>query len=416
MIRTRVFRATQPKSELDALNLESGRLYTLTMAWHWRIYRRHGKWIAQRQAERLNDSLHGGTILHAHSCDAAQQAFYKACKTARTNRREDGSVRFPHRRKRYRTTVWKNTGIRLRDGIAFLARARGLSPVQVRIPFVIVEGSKILETRLVFNLKRSFYEWHMVIDDGLAMPLIPGTHIAGVDMGEIHPAVISTYEDAAIVSARELRATIQWRNKKQAEIKALQSRCTRRSRMWKRLQKRWNEIRATIDRKIRDICHKVSHAVIDWAVNHGVGLLVIGDVRDIGDGKRLRRKSQQKVSQWVHGMIRRFITYKAEYAGIRVELQDERYTSQTCPRCGAKHKQRGRVYSCRTCEFVGHRDVVGGAGIRTAYMFGSPGGAYPERIQVVRPFKGSRPLPSRPVDTGHVAGKQMSLFPEAAGF
>jgi hypothetical protein len=43
-----------------------------------------------------------------------------------------------------------------------------------------------------------------------------------------------------------------------------------------------------------------------------VGTLAIGDARDVVDGKNLNRKSQQKVSNWSHGMIRQYIAYKAE--------------------------------------------------------------------------------------------------------
>ena len=65
----------------------------------------------------------------------------------------------------------------------------------------------------------------------------------------------------------------------------------------------------------RDLEHKISRAVVDWSVIHQVGTLAIGDVRDVADGKRLNRKSQQKVSNWSHGMIRQYIAYKAEAEG-----------------------------------------------------------------------------------------------------
>ncbi|NTW97035.1 MAG: hypothetical protein HGB28_00580 [Oscillochloris sp.] len=81
MIRTHILDCHLPRSEADALNRESGRVYTDVLVWHYRIYRRTGHWLSQGAAEKLNDSL-SPTTLHAHSRDAAQQAFYKACKTA----------------------------------------------------------------------------------------------------------------------------------------------------------------------------------------------------------------------------------------------------------------------------------------------------------------------------------------------
>jgi hypothetical protein len=51
-------------------------------------------------------------------------------------------------------------------------------------------------------------------------------------------------------------------------------------------------------------------------------------------------------------------------AGIDVELVDERGTSSTCPRCGARvAKPKGRTFHCRICTLVAHRDLVGAANI-----------------------------------------------------
>ena len=86
--------------------------------------------------------------------------------------------------------------------------------------------------------------------------------------------------------------------------------------------------------------------------------LVIGDVRDVADGKRLNTKSQQKIGLWSHGRQRSYITYKAEAEGIAVTLVEEAYTSQTCPGtlpdgsgCLQCYKPKGRVYRCPACGF-----------------------------------------------------------------
>ena len=71
-----------PRAEADALNEESGRVYTDMLVQHYRRYRKQGVWLSPRLGERLEDALGGPTTLHAHSRDAAQQGFYKACKAA----------------------------------------------------------------------------------------------------------------------------------------------------------------------------------------------------------------------------------------------------------------------------------------------------------------------------------------------
>jgi len=93
MIRTRSIPCTLPKAKADALNRESGRVYTETLVWHWRVYRRQGLWLHSGAAEKLGDSF-SDTTLHAHSRDAAQQGFPKACKTARACRDVGLDTRF----------------------------------------------------------------------------------------------------------------------------------------------------------------------------------------------------------------------------------------------------------------------------------------------------------------------------------
>jgi hypothetical protein len=86
MVRTHFFPCRLPKAQANSLNQESGRIYTATMVEHFRIYRQTGHWLSGGAGERINDSL-STTFLHAHSRDAAQQGFYKACKTARACRK-----------------------------------------------------------------------------------------------------------------------------------------------------------------------------------------------------------------------------------------------------------------------------------------------------------------------------------------
>ena len=102
MIRTVQFACELSRAQANALNRESGRVYTRVMVEHYRIYRKHGVWLSQNQAEKVDDAYHRdeAKLLHAHSQDAAQQGFYKACKTAKTNKPEGrAGAKYPHKRK-----------------------------------------------------------------------------------------------------------------------------------------------------------------------------------------------------------------------------------------------------------------------------------------------------------------------------
>jgi hypothetical protein len=176
------------KAEADALNEESGRVYTDMLIQHYRRYRKQGVWLSPRSGERLEDATGGPTTLHAHSRDAAQQGFYKACKTAKACRELGrAEVRYPHKRKRFRTTIWKHTGIRKQAHILLLARAKGVAPVRVALPtpLVALPDTAFVEARLVWDRAARHYTWHLVIEDGVAPEPARGRGVVAVDLGEI---------------------------------------------------------------------------------------------------------------------------------------------------------------------------------------------------------------------------------------
>jgi hypothetical protein len=142
MIRTHIIQCCLPKSDADALNRESGRVYTGVMVEHWRVYRKHDIWLSRPLHEKLSDyyTKEDTPLLHAHGKDAAQQAFANGCKTTRALRKVGFDAHSPHHKKYYRTSIWKSTGIRLRAGAGagagslLLARARGTTPLVITLP------------------------------------------------------------------------------------------------------------------------------------------------------------------------------------------------------------------------------------------------------------------------------------------
>ena len=66
--------------------------------------------------------------------------------------------------------------------------------------------------------------------------------------------------------------------------------------------------------------------------------------------------------------VQNMITYKAKAVGIKIDTEDEAYTSQTCPSCGHRKKPHKRKYHCQACKWQGHRDVIGASNILTKYQ------------------------------------------------
>ncbi len=274
MIRTVSLACNLSTKTADTLNRESGRIYTEVMIEHYRIYRNHTLWLNNPMMQKYHDRISQSSFLHAHSIDAAQEAFYKACKTAKANR-EDGA-NYPHKKKSYRTTIWKKKGIRKRGNHLLLSLARGHQSIAFRLPdsLAALRSEQFLEVRLVYDKAHRRYEWHIVIENGAESLSTPGDNVAGVDLGEVHPAAITDGRESLVVSCRELRSLNQYWNKRLAELRSLQSRKQKHSRRWWRIQRRINCFLAQNKQQRRDLEHKISRAVVDWSVLHRVGTLV----------------------------------------------------------------------------------------------------------------------------------------------
>jgi putative transposase len=211
MIRTVAIPCKLPTAIADAFNLESGRIYTQVLVQHYRIYRKKGIWLSPGVLEKLSDFLNRDRkpLLHAHSIDAAQQGFPKACKTARESRKAGLDVAYPHKRKRFRTTIWKNTAIRRKGDRLELSTGKGNPQINIAIPTELQDVLRFLEVRLVYDKKAKRYDWHLVVENGKQPKDPPGNNVVSVDLGEVHPAVIGDEQEATIITCRARRHAAQ---------------------------------------------------------------------------------------------------------------------------------------------------------------------------------------------------------------
>ena len=374
MIRTHILPCKLSKSYCDSLNGASGAIYTKVCATHWRVYRKKSIWLSQYGAGRINDSFNDKLSLHSHSVDASQQGFYKACKTARALRKSGiKDARFPYKHKKFRTTIWKNTAIKKKKGLLILSNGNGNPKIQTNLPPELQDVLRFLEVRLVYDRQARKYFWHIVVENGKQAKLAPGNNVVSVDLGEIHPAVVGDELESTIITCRELRHENQGFNKRLASLNRAISKTTKHSRMWWKLVRARTRLKAKHKAVTRDTEHKISRAIVDVAVERKANLIVIGDIRNIGNGVNCGKQNNQKIAGWNHGKICAFVKYKSEAEGIANKLENEAWTSQTCPRCGKRHKPKGRNYMCPSCGFSCHRDVVGQIGILSVYKFGVPG-------------------------------------------
>lgn len=115
-------------------------------------------------------------------------------------------------------------------------------------------------------------------------------------------------------------------------------------------------------RWVTDMNHKISRAVVDFAVAHGVARIRLEDLTGVRWTRKQSKKQRQdhgrSLHYWPFHQLQRFIAYKAVLAGIEVEYVNREGTSTTCSRCGAPAKRpSGRWFLCPHCKKAKHVDA-----------------------------------------------------------
>ncbi|WP_270940874.1 RNA-guided endonuclease InsQ/TnpB family protein [Romboutsia lituseburensis] len=112
--------------------------------------------------------------------------------------------------------------------------------------------------------------------------------------------------------------------------------------------------------------HKISRDIVNFAKENNVSVIRLECLEGISKTTRTSRKNKKNLHDWSFYRLSIYIEYKANLEGIRVEYVNPKYTSQTCPKCGERHKANGRSYFCKDCGFRTHRDLVGAKNIINA--------------------------------------------------
>ena len=253
--------------------------------------------------------------------------------------------------------IWNNQNYTIEDdAIAFPMWINGQSKkisVKAIIPeevLAILQNHRLGTMRI--SRKNGKYIAQIAYEEVCAEP-IPGDKSMGVDLGILCPAV-SVTDDGK---------TKFYGNGRQNKFVRRRHKAKRR-KLGK--AKKLNAIRRLEDKEqrwMKDQDHKISRAIVNEAIRRGVSTIKLEELSGIRSTARTSRKNNPSLHSWSFYRLASFIEYKARVAGIEVKYVDPKYTSQTCPVCGAKHKTNSRTYLCTDCGYRTHRDRVGAVNI-----------------------------------------------------
>jgi len=354
--------------QLDTLARECGELYSHALVFFWRTVRHQGLFLKEKHLKRLFTSH----ALHAHTADACIEAFTASLKSWRERKKAgDPDAKPPHKRKRFFRIEYKRSAMLLDNGQLRLSNGKGNAPLLLAWPWDLPQTVVIHWTGTQYEAIATYKQ------PPLYGPFPPGK-VAGVDLGEVHMAAAHDGTQTHILNGRLLRSKVQYRNKLQAVLNSrIDGRMKKGSKRRKRVIRSKKKQLKKLEHQIKAIEHQQTTRLITTLHQAGVQTLVIGDVRNLRLHTDVGHANNQKIHQWSHGSVRFKLTYKAKRLGMEVVLQEESYTSRTCPKCGHRRsKVTGRVFHCtnKRCRFVWHRDGVGAVNIRYKYRgeFGVP--------------------------------------------
>jgi putative transposase len=268
-------------ARLKAAQMEAAQCWNLCVQTHKRARMTHTPWPNHTELHHLTK---GRFALQSQSVQAIFRAFLGIIETTRTLRREHPQMRtrYPWRAKHFYPVPWPAQAVSKEKGRVVLPMGRGRTSLVLPITLPEEAGA----CTLVWN--RGF-ELHVCIEAPQAEEA-PGVFQAAVDLGEIHLAAVTTNMGAAmIVTGRGIRSLKHQRSKQLGKIAKKQSRCKKHSHRWKKLQRAKNMVSRRAERRIRDMRHKATRAVIDFCHQHLVGRLFIGNphgVRNRDTGHR----------------------------------------------------------------------------------------------------------------------------------
>ncbi len=148
----------------------------------------------------------------------------------------------------------------------------------------------------------------------------------GIDLGVTNLAAIASNREGFVprlVNGRTVKAWNQWYNKR---IKELKKKLPKNDQ--ERVTKQMERITTTRNRQIHHYLHTASKRIVDFLVENGIGMVVIGKNPLWKQESSLGKRNNQNFVSIPHARFIDMLTYKAALVGIQVEVREESYTSQ----------------------------------------------------------------------------------------
>lgn len=379
--KTYIIPIKESKKTIDYLyqcNRESARVWNECVRISKELWKNENKYSDRKY---LQDNIKGSfsNIIPAKAMQITIKKYIGAVKGIQQARKAGRlDLKYPWREKKNYNTIWDSMMFKIdyEQSLVKLARPKCQNKLvngkQRANPIVIHSKhlpKNIVYIELTYNgglyLALNYWEEESCLQK-------QSNNISAIDFGEIH-SITSTDNlgNNQIITGRKIRSEQRFRNKELTKLNKKLSKCTKGSRNYKKYRKAISKLMGKSERKMRNNLKKTAKMYSDYVLINNIKTVVIGDLGKFNMNLKKQKNKQgnyQKLVQWTHGRIKELLENNLIKYGVDIVEISEAYTSQTCPKCGDKHKPTGRNYVCNKCGFTIHRDVLGSYNILSKYI------------------------------------------------
>ncbi|MGG0185645.1 RNA-guided endonuclease InsQ/TnpB family protein, partial [Bacillus rhizoplanae] len=150
-----------------------------------------------------------------------------------------------------------------------------------------------------------------------------------IDLGIDNIATITTNTGATpvLVKGNVIKSINQYYNKQKAHLLGI-LRHGKETKEGPHTSKRLEKLHEKRFLKIKDIFHKISYHIVDFAVQHEISMIVIGKNISWKQNSDMGKRQNQSFCHIPYNLLIEMITYKAHRQSTNVQVVEESYTSK----------------------------------------------------------------------------------------
>ena len=213
---------------------------------------------------------------------------------------------------------------------------QSISKKQLRKGIVALSGTKInintkqqnIRQARIIPILNGNYKIEIVYEKEIEKRNPPLTNIAGGDAGVNNLLAVTSNVKGIpflLINGRPLKSINQYYNKERARLLSCLMLENKNRRTSKALEKLTHKRNCKVD----DYLHKASKLIVDYLVEHNIGVLVLGKNPLWKQDANMGKKNNQSFVNIPHARFINIITYKCELRSIKVVEQEEAHTSKT---------------------------------------------------------------------------------------